>query len=634
MEYVYTENFEFRKSQFYIEQIERLLQVANTNNKVEAWASPIVSFFSGEFIQRNDESPPLHSAIHIFALDYAEDKEILRKYFIENYLKIIDWVAFLYFYFRTVNGYPVLAKELLTINNLLQILECLENKVSINDKVRFFFIKAYSQILTYAVGIKEDLIVEKCLLKLNKEYSGLEFEDVVNLMLYRSVNSNRGNKSYYLALTFLKDVIIKKSLFDNISIINTIYLEDKEFFLNNFKVLKTRILESIEHGFSDSSFKCLINNLVLDNLVYLVQEIYFSINYPNKTYSYIKNHNFIVVNSTNFVFYENGMCKEFNNQFVRYKKLIGSQNKSLNSYTSLAFDEVEVTKNIDYSRYHVADHNLSCFLNDTVDCYRINEISYNNFESVSLFPIDTHPVQACLVLKNSMVPPLINVSFDGKTATTSKDKILCFLTRNSQTYDKELEFLSSLEYKKEIITDPDKDTFLNLLNNTDYDILYISAHGEYEHFNSKYEEIVFWNEENSESYKISITEINDVLNIKDDKKILILNICDGANCGLSYFVSERGVANKFAIKGHVVLSYLWPVEPKYAVVFSCLILYYLKNKPINQVYFDVLSLLNTTNDRIYEKLILDEKTKIWADLVLYFSGFISDSHLYSSAIYT
>lgn len=635
MEYVYTENFEYQKSQFYIDQIERLIQLSSTNNKVEAWAPPIVSFFSGGIVESNAEVQPLHSAIHIFALDYAEDKEILRKYFIENYENIVQWVSLLYFYFRRVNGYPYIANELLKINDLLSILDKLENIVSFNnDNVRFCFLRAYSQILTYSVGINENNIVERCLHKLNKEYCDLEEEQYIELMIYRCVDSNKNNKNYYLSLYFLKKSIIGESFFDNISVINIIYLEDREFFLNNFKILKKRIFEDIEKGCTDNSLRCLISNLVSDNFSYLVQEILYGVNYPDVNFDIIMNHVFIVVNSTNFIFYENGVCSEFSDQYLRYKKLIGSQNISLNSYTSLSFDEVEVAESIDYDRYHVADHQLSDFIIDTIRCYRIDEISYQNFESVTLFPIDTHPVQACLVLQKEIIPPLINISFDGKKSDREVHKILCFLTRNSQTYDKEYEFLSSLDCEKTIITDPNKNQFLELLNDTDYDLLYISAHGDYEHFSSKNEEIVFWNEEDDKSYRISTKEINEKLSIKKDKKILILNICDGANSGLSYLVSERGVANKFAIKGHVVLSYLWPVEPKYAVVFGCLVLYELRRKQINQAYFDVLTLMNTTNETIYQELMSDEKTQIWAEVVLNFSGFISESHLYSSAIYT
>jgi hypothetical protein len=455
-------------------------------------------------------------------------------------------------------------------------------------------------------------------------------------MLIRSFDINKTHKNYRPSIDFLKEKILEKSLFDNTSIINTIYLEDRQFFLQNFKILKKRIYEDIQRGCTDNSIKSLISNLVSDKFSYLVQEILYEINYSDEKFNFIKNHVFIVANATILSFYDNGVCSDFGDQYIRYKKLIGSQNLRLGSYTSLAFDDVEVAENIDYKRYHVADHELSNFIIDTINCYRISEISYQNFETFTFLPIDTHPVQACLVLNKKIVPPLINISFDDKKVDKEIKKVLCFLTRNSQTYDKEIEFFSSLElvYEITIITDPDKNNFMQLLNDMDYDILYISAHGEYEHFTSRKEEIVFWNEDDEESYRISTKEINEKIIIKEDKKILILNICDGANCGLSYLVSERGVANKFAIKGHTVLSYLWPVEPKYAVVFGCLVLYELRTKEINQAYFDVLSLMNTTNEHIYQELVGDEKTKVWADLVLNFSGFISESHLYSSAIYT
>lgn len=633
MEEVNAETFDYQPSQFYIEQIQRLIEVANTNKKVEAWAPPIVSFFSGRKVESNSEDQPLHSSVHMHAIFFAKDSDILKRYFIESYEDIINWVTYLYYYFRTVDGYPLLAKELLTINRLLELLEFVENYVSNCDVIRFKFLKAYIQILPYSSTIKEKEISEKCLVKLNKTYDGLDQEQTLILMGYRCIKANRENKSYYYAVTSLKKIILEKSLYDNISIINTIYVEDRDFFIINFKILKLRIAETIKINGSDQSFRNLIYNLISDNLLYLVQEIYYFLNYKDNGYKYLLNHNFILVNGSDFIFYDNGGGLHLKDQYKKYRKLIGTQNESLNSYTSLAFDEVRVREDMDHSRYHVADHNLSNFLNDTVNCYRINEIDYSQFESATFLPIDTHPIQACITLKKKSLPPLVNISFDGKKSSFPRQKLLCFLTKNSQTYENEFNFISSLSYKNEIITDPTKDEFLHALNTVDYDILYISAHGEYEHFDSIFEEIVFGNEDEG-FYRISSEDIDSDLNIKSNKKILILNICDGANSGLSYLISNRGIANKFAIKGHVVLSYLWPVEPKYAVVFSSLILYQLKDKQINQAYFDVLTLLNTTNEEIYEKLSLDEKTKVWADLVLYFSGFISDSHLYSSAIYT
>lgn len=635
MEYVYVDNFTFQRSQFYIDQIERLIKLSNNVDKVQAWAPPIVSFFSGEVVQRNNEVQPLHSAIHIFALDYGQDKHILRKYFVENYENVSQWVALLYFYFRTVNGYPILANELLG-NGLLNILDTLSKNPSLNFKNKFCFTRAYSQILSYAIGVKNDSIIKICLEKINQDHYYLSEENYIELMQIRSFNSNKNHKNYRPAIDFLKEKILEKSLVDNTSIINTIYLEDKQFFLQNFKILKKRIYEDVQRGCTDNSIRSLIGNLVSDSFSYLVQEILYEINYSDENFNFVKNHSFIVANATNLSFYDNGIRSDFRDQYIIYKRLIGSQNLRLGSYTSLAFDDVEVAEDIDYKRYHVADHELSDFIIDTINCYRINEISYQNFETFTFLPIDTHPVQACLVLNKKIVPPLINISFDDKKVYKKIKKVLCFLTRNSQTYDKEIEFFSSLElvYEIKIITDPDKNNFIKSLNDMDYDILYISAHGEYEHFTSRKEEIVFWSEDNEESYRISTKEINEKINKKKDKKILILNICDGANCGLSYLVSERGVANKFAIKGHIVLSYLWPVEPKYAVVFGCLVLYELRNKEINHAYFDVLSLMNTTNEHIYQELVSDEKTQIWADLVLNFSGFISESHLYSSAIYT
>lgn len=633
MEYVNVDDFVFQNSQFYIDQIERLIEVANSNNKVQAWAPPIVSFFSGRIVQSNDEEQPIYTAFHVNALDHAQDKEILRKYFIKNYKNIVYWVAYLYYYFRVVNAYPELASELLKINGLLEVLDKLEESPLISDDNRFFFLNAYAQILPYASGINDDELVEICLQKLNDNYQNLSFDNYSNLMKFRCVITNKGNRSYYEAINFLKKEIITKSFDDNATIINSIYCEDKEFFLRNFKILKKRLVETIDRTKSDQSFRLLIFNLLLDGFLYLVQELYYFLNYRNENFNFLNDHNFILVNTGDFVFFNGVDAVYFENQSNIYKELMNSQNGCLNSYTSLAFDKVYVNKDLDYTRYHVADHNLSEFISNTISCYRVNGIEYSQFKSVTFLPIDTHPVQACIVLNKKELAPLINISFDGKVPSLNNSKLLCFLTKNSQTYDNEFNFISSLDYEKNIFTDPSREEFLHALNSIEYDILYISAHGEYEHFSSYYEEIVFGNEEDG-FHRISTDDIERELNTKMGKKNLILNICDGANSGLTYLVANRGVANKFAIKGHVVLSYLWPVEPKYAVVFSSLVLYQLKEKKINQAYFDVLTLLNTTNEEIYEKLVSDENTKIWAEVVLYFSGFISDSHLYSSAIYT
>ena len=417
MEEINAETFEYQSSQFYIEQIQRLIEVANTNKKVEAWAPAIISFFSGRVVTSNSEGQISHSSVHLHAIFYAKDGDLLRDYFISCYENIINWVTFLYYYFRVVNGYPELSEELLTKARLLNILEFLENKVSNCDVIRYEFLKAYVQILPYSIGINEKEISDKCLVKLNKKYDGLNLDQTAILMSYRSIRGNRENKNYYHAVTWLKKHILEKSLFDNISIINTIYVEDKEYFIENFKIFKIRIADTIVNIRSDSSFRNLIHNLVSDNLVYLVQEIYYFLNFHNDGYNFLSDHRFILANGQDFIFYGNGEFFQFNDQYEKYQNLISSQNECLNSYTSLAFNKVRINEDIDYTRYHVADHKLLGFIDNTIDCYRVDEIDYSQFESITFLPIDTHPVQACIVLNKKNVPPLVNISFDGLCCT-------------------------------------------------------------------------------------------------------------------------------------------------------------------------------------------------------------------------
>lgn len=629
------ENFEYQPHDFYISQIERLIEISSKNPKIEAWAPAIVSFFSGKVINSNSENPPVMSAVHIHALSYAKDCQKLKEYFESNYINIAIWVERLFYYFRIVDGFPIITKELIDHYIICKVLEILEGKKVKTHNEKVIFLRAYVQILPYAEKINSEKTKLKCIEKINYnfEMKKLTLENTIFLLTTRIIKANMGNKSYYQAIDYLKELIIKINLNDNISILNSIYFEDREFLLNNIEIVKLRIIESVQNNQHNNSLGSFIINLFDDKLFFIIRDIYASVNLEKTVTTNIENHIFTIVNSSEFLAGNEISIFEYDDQFTRYRELISSQNIYLNSYTSLAFDTVEYNSEMDFSRYHIANNSLDDFIEKTINCYRVREIDYTSFKSVTFLPIDTHPIQACITVNNNYPPPLINTSFDGKNEIKEKNKILCFLTKGTRTYDDEVNFINSLPYDSKIITDPNLSIFFDSINSLDYDILYISAHGGYEHFESYYEDIIF-QDDNGEEIRISSNAINERLALKDLKKILILNICDGANSGLSFLVSNRGIANSFTKKSFCTLSYIWPVEPVFAAIFGTLVLKKLKHSSLNEAYFHTFTLLNDEITSICEKLNI-ENSHFWEDRIKNYSGHINDhANLYAIAMYT
>src|SRR5690606_13658781 len=52
----------------------------------------------------------------------------------------------------------------------------------------------------------------------------------------------------------------------------------------------------------------------------------------------------------------------------------------------------------------------------------------------------------------------------------------------------------------------------------------------------------------------------------------ILNLCDGAATRISFNPNNSGIAAALASGSQVVVSHLWPVDPKYAAVFGLFLL--------------------------------------------------------------
>lgn len=398
--FVDADNFDYAPYRFYISQIERLIQISDQNPKVQAWAPAIVSFFSGQLISSNDEEQPQTSAVHLRALFYAKDSQKLIEYFESNHIKIAVWVERLFYYFRIVDAYPLIAKELITICCICEILDFLENKKVKSNQEKILFLRSYIQILPYADRINEEKAKDLCLKKINYDFdvSKINLDSKILLLTTRIVKANRGNKTYYEAINKLKDLIIKISLFDNISILNSIYLEDREFFLKHINLVKKRIMEAVSINQFGNSFDSLIINLFDDKMFSIIRDIYASINFKNLITTDIKNHMFTIVNSNNFLAGNENLNFDFANQYSRYRDLISSQNIYLNSYTSLAFDTAKYNSKMDYSRYHIATDSLDSFIEKNIDCYRIKDIDYTTLESVTFLPIDTHPIQGCIVI--------------------------------------------------------------------------------------------------------------------------------------------------------------------------------------------------------------------------------------------
>jgi hypothetical protein len=281
----------------------------------------------------------------------------------------------------------------------------------------------------------------------------------------------------------------------------------------------------------------------------------------------------VLSRSSKIVFEEQG-------NYERYSTLINACNRATNTYVTLlgTFDNDAALIDTDRGGAPPVDDDLSELREAVIAHFGLNDILYGEFHSLTILPSHTFPLQSALFSlgKNA---PLISVSHQEVLDDPDDKRFVFFLSTNTHTYTLEHDFIiEEFGDEAEIYVDPQEDFFVDILASEQHDVIYISAHGEYNHWGKAIEDEIFFNEGST----ITVGKLWLCRHSKNTNRNIILNICDGAATEISCNPYSRGIAAALAAGNQTVISHMWPVNPIYAACFGMLAIYFSRrNTPIS-----------------------------------------------------
>ncbi|MDF3918667.1 hypothetical protein P3W43_07340 [Salinicola salarius] len=587
---------------FYINQILKTVEHSRAGD-IQGVGTSVFSFFSGqEYI--NGKKVTVESR-HIEVLFKSEE---LNSWCLENKETILEWIMATFWYFRSMSAIPEIADAIWL--PLAKVVECFrENELEALHAsfqlASWDFFYGEKRHPSYLQHIKNLTLKSK--------------KAKVDRSLFNSTAINKNHEDYNDNIVYAyenRNFLSGPNL--AISIIHYYcHINPSNRVINELKGILKRpdLAASIKYGNCDF-LKPLIGNLYDNNNYKTLLDLLRELKEKSTDESFNSGHAFLLSNGKNLVLMSNsGVVKYIDQEnYETYKKLIRSSNISTNTAISLLGEFGEPTDYFDEKRRGAppVEDNLETLAEATTNHFQLQDDIYSEINLLTLCPSHNFPIQSTLFyLEKSS--PIISTSLENISDDPDEKKFVFFLSRQTLTYNIEKEFIEKeFGTQAEIITDPPEDIFLEKIKSHLHNIIYISAHGEYDHWGNKhYDEIYF-----SEDARIPSQKLNECSPPSGMKKNIILNICDGATTEISCNPYNRSIAASMARGNQTVISHLWPVNPIYACAFGMLIIYFLKTESAIEATRLTFKTLNNTNAKIIqESLKLSQSFSILEDFI-------------------
>lgn len=587
---------------FYINQILRAVEYSRAED-IQGVGTSVFSFFSGqEYI--NGKQVVVESK-HI---EILFESEYVNSWCLDNKEVMLEWIMAIFWYFRSMSAIPEIADAIW--NPLARAVECF--RISELQALHASFQLASWDFFYGAKRHPSYLLHIKNLNLKTKKAK-------VDRSLFNSTAINKGNKDYNDNIVYAyenRNFLSGPNL--AISIIHYYcHITPSDSVLNELKEVLRRpeLSESITHG-NCEFLKALIANFYESNnhkeLLYLLREF----KGKNTEKSLSSAHAFLLSNGEYLTLMSNSETVRYISQenYETYKQLIRSINSSTNTAISLLGEFGEPTGYFDEDRRGAppVEDNLEALAESTINHFKLQDDLYNGINLLTLCPSHNFPIQSALFYLGKS-SPIISTSLEDILEDPEEREFIFFLSNQTLTYNIEKEFIEK-EFGKQakIITNPTEDVFLDTIKTHNHNTIYISAHGEYDHWGNKLHDEIYF----SENARVSSHKLNECLPPSEIKKNIILNICDGATTEISFNPYNRSIAASLARGNQTVISHLWPVNPIYASAFGMLALYFIKTEPAIEVARLAFKTLNNNNAEIIrESLKLSQSFSILEDFI-------------------
>jgi len=137
--------------------------------------------------------------------------------------------------------------------------------------------------------------------------------------------------------------------------------------------------------------------------------------------------------------------------------------------------------------------------------------------------------------------------------------------------------------------------FAQLYESDEYDAGVICGHGEFKIYEPHKSYIVLHNQKH-----INLKEINRLRYDGKKRRLLFLNICDGATTSLQNSPVAIGLSKMLVSPNQSLISHIWPVPSRYAMILNWLFACLLLENDYMQIFTKMIKISKQGNHHIYE----------------------------------
>ncbi len=184
------------------------------------------------------------------------------------------------------------------------------------------------------------------------------------------------------------------------------------------------------------------------------------------------------------------------------------------------------------------------------------------------------PLQSILTVDTGTTIPLIHSFYDPLPANKIRKIFIWQGFTQMAEYERlgleEIFRLDACEVTFANCWESTKDDFLMHYSKSDYDLVWILGHGQFNHQSAHLAYLDLGNE-----ISVSIDELISAPLTHAGRRLLIIDACDGANSALSNNPASIGIAASAVGKRQSVMSHHWPIEDILGLILGLLVASYL-----------------------------------------------------------
>lgn len=580
--------FKYQPAEFYIKQIIRAIDASQSGDTTNLSAA-VFSFFSGSEYEMGNVAN-LESFHFLSAIKLEE----LSSFFGSHPEVLLKWIETLFYYCRSMSAiseiivtvWPMAAKIVDALKGQREV----EGMLASSQLASWDFFYGKANHPSYLDSIKK------------WEVTNQQARAFRNLLCSTQINLEQPDFRAYVQQCYLTKSYLS---YENQAIaIISYYCHLEE---------SAEILDELLCLLHSEGMKKLIKSGNCDFLKGLVGHFYDKNDYKSllRFLSSMKEvatpestgHGFLLSNGQNLTVMTASSKVDFlaEGNYLSYQRLIELRNRALNVYVSLLGEPSQDANYLDTDRggSPPIEDDLSSYRDVIIKHFQLENNVYDEVSSITLAPSHDFPIQAARFSlgKNA---PLISSSLEATTDDPEEKTFVFMLSSHTHTVEVEEKFIrAQFGTRAEIHIDPSIKKFIEVMQSEKHTTVYISAHGEYNHWGSgKEDHIVF-----SEKSNIPGDILRSCIPKSSHTRNVILNICNGATVEISCNPYSRGLAASIARGNQRVVSHLWPVNPIYAASFGMLILYYLKARNLLDATKETFRILSLENHRIIESTL-------------------------------